>query len=122
MRCLSVVPILRIFDLAKAREFYVDFLGFTWAWEHRFGPELPVYVQVERDGVVLNLSEHFGDASPGASLRIRVEGIDDLHAALTAKAYRHARPGLETMPWGERAVIVTDPFHNRLYFHEPEAS
>jgi uncharacterized glyoxalase superfamily protein PhnB len=121
MRFHAAVPLLRIFDLAKAREFYVDFLGFTWAWEHRFEPDLPAYVQVDRDGLVLHLSEHFGDASPGASLRIRVEGIEALHAALTAKAHRHARPGLETMPWGERAVIVTDPFHNRLYFYEEGA-
>jgi hypothetical protein len=27
-------PILRIFDEAKARELYVDFLGFTIDWEH----------------------------------------------------------------------------------------
>ena len=30
------VPILRMFDEAKTREFYCDFLGFTVDWEHRF--------------------------------------------------------------------------------------
>src|SRR4051812_9278801 len=29
-----VVPVLRIFDVAKAREFYAGFLGFTVDWEH----------------------------------------------------------------------------------------
>ena len=31
-----VVPILRIFDLAKADEFYVGYLGFQVDWNHRF--------------------------------------------------------------------------------------
>ena len=29
MKLGNVTPILRIFDEAKAREFYVDYLGFT---------------------------------------------------------------------------------------------
>jgi len=32
----KTTPILRILDEAKAREFYVDFLGFNVDWEHRF--------------------------------------------------------------------------------------
>lgn len=34
----KTTPILRIFDEKKASEFYVDVLGFTVDWEHRFGP------------------------------------------------------------------------------------
>ena len=30
------IPILRMFDVAKAREFYVEYLGFTVDFEHRF--------------------------------------------------------------------------------------
>ncbi len=30
----KTIPILRIFDVEKAKEFYVGFLGFTVAWEH----------------------------------------------------------------------------------------
>ena len=41
-----VVPIFRIFSVEKAREFYLDFLGFTVDWEHRFGPDFPVYMQI----------------------------------------------------------------------------
>jgi uncharacterized glyoxalase superfamily protein PhnB len=116
------VPILRIFDEAKAREFYVGFLGFAWDWEHRFAPDLPLYAQVSRGAAVLHLSEHHGDACPGAAHRIRVEaGLDALHAALTEARYRHARPGIETAPWGERSVTVTDPFGNRLIFFAPVA-
>jgi catechol 2,3-dioxygenase-like lactoylglutathione lyase family enzyme len=38
MRIGRITPILRIFDDAKAREFYVGYLGFEVDWEHRFEP------------------------------------------------------------------------------------
>ena len=117
----SPIPLLRIFDEAKAREFYVDFLGFKVDWEHRFEPGMPLYMQVSRDGCVLHLTEHFGDASPGAAMRIGVQDIDALHAELIAKAYKHARPGIESMPWGTRDMAIADPFGNRLVFSMPLA-
>ncbi|QNA87525.1 VOC family protein [Massilia sp. Dwa41.01b] len=112
----AVTPVLRIFDEAKAREFYVDFLGFAVDWEHRFEPGLPLYLQVARDGCVLHLSEHHGDCCPGAAIRIEVAGIDAYHAELSAKAYGYARPGVEDTPWGTREMSVKDPFGNRLTF------
>ena len=30
-----VIPILRIFNLAKANEFYLEYLGFQVDWDHR---------------------------------------------------------------------------------------
>jgi uncharacterized glyoxalase superfamily protein PhnB len=109
-------PILRIFDEAKAREFYVGFLGFKIDWEHRFEPDLPLYMQVSRDASVLHLSEHFGDGSPGAAIRIQTDDIEAFHRELTARQYKYARPGLEDQPWGTREVSVKDPFGNRLVF------
>jgi uncharacterized glyoxalase superfamily protein PhnB len=112
----QTTPILRSFDEAKAREFYVDYLGFRVVFEHRFEPGLPLYMEVARDGCRLHLSEHHGDASPGASMRIEVSDIDALCAELAAKNYRHARPEVHTMPWGTRDMALTDPFGNRLTF------
>lgn len=116
MRIHRTTPILRIFDEAKAREFYVDFLGFKIDWEHRFEPNLPIYLQVARDGCVLHLSEHHGDCSPGAAMRIEVDEIGALHAELTAKQFKYARPSLDDTPWGTRDMSVKDPFGNRLTF------
>jgi catechol 2,3-dioxygenase-like lactoylglutathione lyase family enzyme len=116
MKLGKPVPILRIFDEAKAREFYVGFLGFTVDWEHRFEPGFPLYMQVSRDACVLHLSEHHGDATPGSSIRIETEGLDALHAELSGKAYQYARPGIEEMPWGTRDMSIKDPFGNRLIF------
>ena len=36
MQFTRLTPILRIFDVAKAKEFYLDFLGFTLDWQHSF--------------------------------------------------------------------------------------
>jgi uncharacterized glyoxalase superfamily protein PhnB len=113
----AAIPIFRIFSIEKAKEFYVDFLGFTWEWEHRFSDTAPVYAQISRSGMTLHLSEHFGDATPGSASFVPMEGIDEWHAELTLKNYRHAKPEIETMPWG-RVISVADPFGNRIQFCE----
>ncbi|WP_020656218.1 glyoxalase superfamily protein [Massilia niastensis] len=116
MHFTAVTPILRIFDERKAREFYVDFLGFTVDWEHRFAPDLPLYLQVSRGGCVLHLSEHHGDCCPGAAMRIEAGDIDAFHAELNGKQYGYARPHIDETPWGSRDMSITDPFGNRLTF------
>ncbi|RYX96162.1 MAG: VOC family protein [Comamonadaceae bacterium] len=112
----KTTPILRSFDEARALEFYVGFLGFKVDWTHRFEPGMPLYMQVSRGGCVLHLSEHHGDCSPGAALRIDTPALDAFHAELTAKQYGYARPGIEAQPWGSREMSVRDPFGNRLVF------
>ena len=116
-----VVPILRIFSVEKAREFYVGFLDFTWDWEHRFDDNAPIYAQVSRAGLALHLSEHHGDGSPGAHLNIYMKGIEEFHRELGEKKYRYGRPGLEHQPWRARTVTVHDPFGNVLTFTEPDS-
>ncbi len=115
------IPILRIFDEAKAREYYVDFLGFKIDFEHRFEPGAPLYMQVSRGNAALHLSEHHGDASPGAGVRIGVDDLDALHAELAAKQYKYNRPGIQEMPWGTREMTANDPFFNRIIFVETKA-
>ena len=81
-------PIFRIFDEAKAKEFYVDFLGFKVDWEHRFEEGLPLYMQISRDGCVIHLSEHHGDCTPGSAIRIETTELEKLQAELLAKQYK----------------------------------
>ena len=73
-------------------------------------------MQVSKDGCVLHLSEHHGDCSPGAALRIETSDLDAFHGVLASKRYEYARPGLEEMPWGTRDMSVKDPFGNPLTF------
>jgi len=115
---LQTIPILRIFDVDKAREFYVGFLGFTVDWEHRFDDKAPLYMQVSRGGLVLHLSEHHGDACPGSTVFVRLTGIDEYHREIMAKGYGYMRPGVEVAPWNAKVMEVIDPFGNRLRFNE----
>jgi len=119
IRLIETIPILRIFSEEKAREFYVDFLGFKVDWEHRFGDNFPLYTQVSRSGVKLHLSEHHGDASPGSTVFIWMRGIAEYHHELMAKNYKYNRPGLEDAVWDARLIQASDPFGNKLRFSEP---
>lgn len=118
LEVLATVPILRVFDLAKAREFYVDFLGFQVDWEHRFDERAPAYLQVSRAGCALHLSEHHGDGCPGAFVFLRCRGLEAYHRELLSKHYGPMRPGLEPSGHGSTRMEVIDPFGNRLRFDE----
>ena len=109
-----------MFDETKAREYYVGFLGFRVDWEHRFEPELPLYMQVSRGDCILHLSEHHGDGCPGAKLRLEItDGLETFQRELMAKAYKYSRPGIESTPWNTREMTLHDPFGNELVFCEP---
>ncbi|MFT5274628.1 MAG: hypothetical protein ACI9J2_001158 [Saprospiraceae bacterium] len=43
------IPILRSFDDKKAKDFYIDFLGFELFFEPRFAPDMPLYMGLIRD-------------------------------------------------------------------------
>ena len=114
-----IKPIFRIFDQQKALEFYVGWLGFTVDWEHRFGDNFPLYMQVTMGDIVLHLSEHHGDCTPGA--RIHIENFANLeayHKQLLAKDYKFNKPGIEKAFWNSNVITmeVIDPFGNRITF------
>jgi hypothetical protein len=122
MRFAHCAPIIRIFDTAKAKEFYLDFLGFERDWDdgaewENAAREHPLYSSVSRAGQHLHLTEHHGDASPGGNAFITMTGVRAFHAELIGKKYRYNTPGLETVDWG-LMVTVSDPFGNKLRFCE----
>ena len=113
------IPILRMFDVAKAREFYLEYLGFSVDFEHRFYDGAPLFMGLSRGGILLYLSEHHGDGSPGAHVVIQMTGVVELHRELQSKNYRYMNPGIQEQPWGRRELTVYDPFSNHLTFSEP---
>ncbi|PFH04604.1 putative glyoxalase superfamily protein PhnB [Collimonas sp. PA-H2] len=117
MHLSHAIPIIRIFSEAKAKEFYLDFLGFTLEWEHRFEENFPLYAQIKRGDLTIHLSEHHGDATPGSTMFVPVRDIDALQRELLARNYAYAKPGIEDLPWG-RNMEVADPFGNRIRFCE----
>lgn len=112
----SVIPILRIFDLTKADGFYLEYLGFKVDWNHKFDDNAPLYRQISKGGLILHLSEHHGDGSPGINVRVMMEGLAAYHAELQAKNYGYMRPGIEEGPGGCDEMAVIDPFGNRITF------
>ena len=117
MKFHPVTPILRSFDEGKARELYIDWLGFKVDFEHRFEPHMPLYMGISRGDCKLHISEHHGDGSPGVVIRILVDELEAFHAEVTAKKYKNYRPGLQDQEWGTREMVVQDGAGNRLIFY-----
>jgi catechol 2,3-dioxygenase-like lactoylglutathione lyase family enzyme len=115
---LQTIPILRVFDVEKAKEFYVGFLGFRVDWEHRSEADAPAYLQVSAGGCVLHLTEHHGDCCPGATVFVRMTNLERYHQEITAKGYKFLRPTIEEAPWNALLMTVIDPFGNRIRFNE----
>ncbi|MCG7549299.1 glyoxalase superfamily protein [Pseudoalteromonas sp. Of7M-16] len=113
----SIIPIIRSFDENAAHAFYLEFLGFKLDWKHQFEADLPVYMQISKDSCILHISEHYGDASPGVSIRIECDDLKSYHTQLTAKQFKHARPGISEQPWGIE-MAISDPFGNKLIFFQ----
>ncbi len=115
------IPLLRIFDVAKAEAFYIDWLGFQTDWQHKFEENAPVYWQISKDNLTIHLTEHHGDCCPGAKVFVECTELTALHAGLIAKNYRFNRPALEKAFWGALTMEVVDPFGNKLLFSESTA-
>ena len=98
------IPILRIFDVEKAKEFYVEYLGFKVDWEHRFEDNSPLNLQVSLGEFVLHLSEHYGDGCPGSTVFVKVTGLEESHKELAAKNYKYLRPRIGDAPWKAKCV------------------
>ena len=106
----TVTPILRIFDERKAKEFYVDFLGFSIRFEHRFGENFPLHMGLSLSDCTLHLSEHHGDACPGAQVRIRCDLIEQCLATFVSKDYKFAKPRApNATPWQTLEATISDP-------------
>ena len=117
----QTIPITRIFDEDKAKEFYIGYLGMNLDWEHRFEPGYPIYMQVSKGALKLHLSEHSGDCTPGSKIFVNVSNIDALCGELQARDYSFCKPTIETAHWGDRCFTIVDPFSNRILFNEPKS-
>lgn len=117
MEFSAAIPLFRIFSEDKAKEFYIDFLGFSIDWEHRFEANFPLYIQIRRGNLLIHLTEHHGDATPGSTIFVPASTIVELQEELAGKDYRYAKPSLQDQDWGQ-VLEVTDPFGNRIRFCE----
>lgn len=106
----QAIPVLRVTDAARSTAWY-ERLGFQVEWQHRFAPELPVFVEIARGHVRLFLSEHEGDARPDTLVYLRVGEPGPLAAELGVTAVH--------TEWGTLEFEVCDPDGNRLRVGTP---
>lgn len=104
----ELIPIFRVTDGHATAGWYAR-LGFEIVGEHRFAPDLPLYLFLERNGVSLHLSEHAGDARPGTLVYFWVDDVDEIAAEFDVT--------VSDQPWG-REIQLTDPDGNRLRIAE----
>ncbi len=112
-RTQNVVPALRITQFPRSRAFYVAGLGFEVAWEHRFGPEYPVFMSITRDGLELYLTEHAGDCEVGGLVHLYVADVDAWYEDLRTRGIAAVAAPSETLP-GLRDMTVVDPDGNKI--------
>jgi len=109
----KVIPTFRITDYEKSKSFYIDGLGFSIDWEHRFEPDFPVYMQITRDGLSLQLSEHTGDCKAGGLVNLFVESVDDWYDDFQSRGVSVKERPNESIP-GLRGMTVVDPDGNKI--------
>ncbi|HEX6168153.1 MAG TPA: glyoxalase superfamily protein [Chitinophagaceae bacterium] len=114
----KTIPILRMFDVAKAKEFYFEWLGFKIEFEHQFEENTPYYIGITKDDIQLHLSEHYGDATPGSKVFIVCNEIEKYFAELQSRPYKYYRPCLEKTFYAALEFSVQDPFGNKLSFNQ----
>jgi catechol 2,3-dioxygenase-like lactoylglutathione lyase family enzyme len=102
----------------RTRAFYVDGLGFTVDWEHRFEPGLPVFAQLTREGLSLFLTEHRGDCEVGGAAYFVIDDVDSMFKEITRRGIRAAESPSDT-EWKAREMTVVDPDGNKLRFSTP---
>lgn len=118
IRLGPVRPILRMYDLAATRRFYLDYLGCALDWQDGEG-DRPIYLQVSRDGLVLHLSSYVDDGTPGTAVLVETDDVDALFADLRRRPYPFLNPAVEPGPGDEgREMQLIDPASNRLRFYQ----
>jgi len=100
----KIIPIFRVKDGEQTALWYQR-LGFTIIGRHRFTPELPLYLFLERNGQELHLSEHTGDAKGPSLIYFWVEELESIAKEFDAKIHQQ--------PWAQE-IKLTDPDGNRL--------
>ena len=100
----QMIPIFRVKDGERSKPWYAR-LGFDVTGEHRFAPNLPLYLFLRRGDVQLHLSEHKGDAPKRSLAYFWVDDVESIAAAFGTS--------IESQEWGDETTLV-DPDGNRI--------
>lgn len=121
MKFTRTCPIFRMLDEEKARAFYVDYLGFTIKFEHRFADHMPLYIGLELGNFELHLSEHTGDGTPVNVVYLEMDsGLEAFRNSLLGKNTEFKTPEIQDSGFGTNSLVIKDPFGNKVRFNEPK--
>ena len=105
-----LVPFFRVRDAEASARWYAR-LGFVVTSRHRFEPGFPLLIAIERDGVLIYLSEHTGDAPPESLAYLHIEDVAPLAESLELE--------IEETDYQRREIEVVDLDGNRLRIGSP---
>ena len=107
-----------MFDEAKAKAFYLDYLGFEVDWECRFTPTAPLYMQIRLGGALIHLNGHADEDAPISRVNITVLGLQNYCDYLIAKGAEYPKPSVVDPRFQGRNtdMNIDDPFGNGLVF------
>ena len=92
-----MIPALRITNYERSKAYYVDVLGFTVDWEHRFEPHLPVFMSIVRDGMQVYLTQHSGDCQVGGLVHFVIPDVDIWYREFGVEQLTSPRPRTTTL-------------------------
>jgi hypothetical protein len=96
-------------DEAKAKAFYLGYLGFEVDWESRFNPTAPLYMQIHLGEAIIHLNGHAGENAPASQVNIPVVGLEQYCQYLIAKGADYPKPSVvDGMPIVSRSRLVID--------------
>ncbi len=114
----QVMPIVYVGSVDRARDFYVEKLGFTHLMAVVGNDGQLDFCTVVLDGGRIMFSRSEGVETPKASadFYFQVRDVERYHAQL--KSIGVALSDLETMWWGDRVTIAEDLNGYRLWFYQ----
>lgn len=115
----QIHPVLPVWDVVEALDFYVNRLGFRIAFAD--DSKNPKYAGIIKDAIEIHLQWH--DAKEWdleidrPMLRIVTQNIELFYDELSEKYVFHAHTLLRETAWGTKEFAFYDPFQNGLTFY-----
>ena len=110
------VPVIPVDDLTRAKQFYVDGLGFEVSFEASEDGKSGL-LGVRRGSIAITLDSPMDGHGRNACVSLEVESADRYYEEWSRRVSVKRPPKNEE--WGARTFSVTDPFGNTLFVMGP---
>ena len=110
------VPVIPVDDLMRAKQFYVDGLGFEVSFEASEDGKSGL-LGVRRGSIAITLDSPMDGHGRNACVSLEVENADRYYEEWRQRVHVKRPPKDEE--WGARTFSVTDPFGNTIFVMGP---